>query len=457
MPQNRLILRQTASPFTFPLPDIVKGSVLSWDEVDGNFIFLKGLDIQSASVVGSDIVFNRINGNTFSVDVTSLNTDVFVTGGTYNNLTGDATFVNNTGGTFTVTGFTSGISSGGYVNNIIPSGTTITVPQNQQYIVYGDLDILSGGTLDNLGDVVIINGTLNNSGSYNNSGTTTFVSFPTGDTYVTGFTFNPANYDISLTRNDNVTLTQNLSILASDLTVTGGTYNPANGNGTFTNNTGGTFVVTGFLTGYTDFYTTGATLNSNTIEFNRTDSSNAYSVNLSSILTDVFVTGGTYTSSAATISFINNSGGTFSVTGITDPVIVQGNGSQDTVRKNLGNIASGDFTTVSGGGSNTASGYTATIAGGSSNSSLGCGATVSGGLANTTRGFTTATVFAPNFSVIGGGNSNATTGTTNTIAGGTINNILGSLNSVGSGSSNVINASGSTISGGVGNIALGNC
>ena len=147
MPQNRLILRQTASPFTFPLPDIVKGSVLSWDEVDGNFIFLKGLDIQSASVVGSDIVFNRINGNTFSVDVSSLTggtttTDVFVTGGTYNDLTGDATFVNNTGGTFTVTGFTTGVSSGGYVNNIIPSGTTITVPQNQQYIVYGNLDHL---------------------------------------------------------------------------------------------------------------------------------------------------------------------------------------------------------------------------------------------------------------------------------------------------------------------------
>jgi hypothetical protein len=190
MPQNRLILRQTASPYIFPLTDIVKGSVLSWDEVDGNFIFLKGLNIQSASVSGSDIIFNRIDGNTFSVDissaisgVTSGQTDVFVTGGTYNDITGDATFVNNTGGTFTVTGFTTGGSSGGYVNNIIPSGTTITVPQNQQYIVYGNLDLY--GQLDNLGNVVIINGTLNNGGgTFNNSGTTTFVSFPTGDTSV---------------------------------------------------------------------------------------------------------------------------------------------------------------------------------------------------------------------------------------------------------------------------------
>lgn len=305
MPQNRLILRQTASPYIFPLSDIVKGSVLSWDEVDGNFIFLKGLNIQSAAVSGSDIVFNRIDGNTFSVDISSLTggttgVDVFVTGGTYNNITGDATFTNNTGGTFTVTGFTSGISSGGYVNNIIPSGTTITVPQNQQYVVYGNLDLLSGGTLDNLGDIVIVNGTLNNVGAFNNSGSTTFVSFPTGDTYVTGFTFNPANYDLSLTRNDNITLTQNLSILASDLTVTGGTYNPSTGVGTFTNNTGGTFNVTGFLTGYTDFYTTGATLNGNTVEFDRTDVTNAYSVDLSSLIftgntsgtciNDIFVT-----------------------------------------------------------------------------------------------------------------------------------------------------------------------
>lgn len=34
--------------------------------------------------------------------------DVYVTGGTYNNGTGTATFINNTGGTFNVTGFTTG-------------------------------------------------------------------------------------------------------------------------------------------------------------------------------------------------------------------------------------------------------------------------------------------------------------------------------------------------------------
>ena len=256
MPSNRLILRSTASPYIFPLSDIVKGSVLSWNEVDNNFIFLKGLNIQNGSVNGSDLVLNRINGDTINIDLSAFTggtgTDVFVTGGTYNSSASTITFTNNTGGTFTVTGI---------------SGFTGT------------------------------------------------------DYYTTGFTFNPANYDLTVSLNNGNDLTQNLGILAGDLKVTGGTYNPANGVATFTNNSGGTFQVTGFLTGYTDIYTTGVTLNGNSIEFDRTDTPNAYSVDLSPILsgfsgTDVFVTGGTYSSSASTITFTNNTGGTFTVTGI---------------------------------------------------------------------------------------------------------------------------------------------
>jgi hypothetical protein len=363
MASNRLVLRSTPSPYNFPLSDIVKGSVLSWNEVDNNFIFLKGLNIQSGVVNGTDLVLNRINGTNISIDLSAFTggtgTDTFVTGGTYNSSASTITFTNNTGGTFTVTGVTSGGGSQ-YVNNIIPSGLTITVPQNQQYLVYGDLTL--AGQLDNFGNVVIIDGSLINSGgTFNNSGTTTFVSFTGGtgtdvfvtggtynssastitftnntggtftvtgisggtgtDYYTTGFTFNPANYDLTVSLNNGNNLTQNLGILAGDLKVTGGTYNPANGVATFTNNSGGTFQVTGFLTGYTDTYTISAGLNGNTIEFDRTDTPNAYSVDLSPILsgfsgTDVFVTGGTYSSSASTITFTNNTGGTFTVTGI---------------------------------------------------------------------------------------------------------------------------------------------
>ena len=66
-----------------------------------------------------------------------------------------------------------------------------------------------------------------------------------------------------------------------DVTVTGGTYNPSTGIVTFFNNTGGTFNVSGFVTGFTDSY----------------------------------VSGGTYT--AGTATFTNTTGGTFTVTGFT--------------------------------------------------------------------------------------------------------------------------------------------
>ena len=66
-----------------------------------------------------------------------------------------------------------------------------------------------------------------------------------------------------------------------DVTVTGGTYNPSTGEITFYNNTGGTFNVSGFITGFTDSY----------------------------------VSGGTY--AAGTATFTNTTGGTFTVTGFT--------------------------------------------------------------------------------------------------------------------------------------------
>lgn len=65
--------------------------------------------------------------------------------------------------------------------------------------------------------------------------------------FITGTTFNTANYDLTLHRNDGINFTENLGILASDMTITGGTFNPATGTATFVNNTGGTFNVTGFL------------------------------------------------------------------------------------------------------------------------------------------------------------------------------------------------------------------
>ena len=212
---NQLILRATNSPYG----DVNKGSVLSASELDGNFVSLKGEVIYTAESNTGLVTLKKINGDSFSFAVSA--TDTVITGGTFDQHTGSATFTNNTGGTFTVTGFTTGatITNGGVV--------------------------ITGGTYNpSTGTQTLTNST---------GGTVNITGFfkPSDDVYTSGFTFNETNYDLTIHKNDGTSLTQNLHILAGDMTITGGTYNPSTGTATFVNNSGGTFQISGFMSGYT--------------------------------------------------------------------------------------------------------------------------------------------------------------------------------------------------------------
>jgi len=88
---------------------------------------------------------------------------------------------------------------------------------------------------------------------------------------VTGFSFNINNYDLTLNGDKGLNLTQSLAILSSDMNIVSGSYNPTTGVATFVNNSGGTFNVTGFLTGYTDFYITGGSYSNGTLTLNQTN------------------------------------------------------------------------------------------------------------------------------------------------------------------------------------------
>ena len=107
-------------------------------------------------------------------------------------------------------------------------------------------------------------------------------SLDVNDTFITGMTFNPVNYQIISTRNDGFSTSPiDLSILSADVTITGGTYDIDTGIVTFTNNSGGTFDVSGFTSGMTDSYTTAATLSGSSITFdNNINGSNFYNVDL---------------------------------------------------------------------------------------------------------------------------------------------------------------------------------
>jgi len=90
------------------------------------------LPLSGGTVTGGTIFTNGLTANTISA-TTYLNlpvsTDVFVTGGTYSN--GDATFTNNTGGTFNVNGFYTGdtttISYADLITLINNSGLTVSM------------------------------------------------------------------------------------------------------------------------------------------------------------------------------------------------------------------------------------------------------------------------------------------------------------------------------------------
>jgi hypothetical protein len=118
------------------------------------------------------------------------------------------------------------------------------------------------------------------------------------------------------------------SISQNDVFVTGATYDNAN-TLTFTNNSGGTFDVS-----FNEF--TGITAN--------TISATTYE----NLPLDVFVTGGTFDNNSDTLTFTNNSGGTFNVSGLTDYYVTGGtlSGTTLTLRRNgLPDVLITGFTT----------------------------------------------------------------------------------------------------------------
>jgi hypothetical protein len=223
-----------------------------------------------------ELIFINNTGGTFNINgLFTGNTDVFVTGGTYSN--GITIFTNNTGGTFNVVGYYTGETS--YVNSLTTgtglSGDTTT----------GNITLINTAP----DQVVTITGGTNLSvvGSYPNFGvefTGSTSSFFTGGT-VSGAT----NFTNGLSADT-----------FSATTISGGTLYGDGSN----------------LTGIPDIYITDLAFNLS--NYNLTVTRNdlwSDMVSLSILASDLTVTGGTYDSGTGTGTFTNNTGGTFTVTG----------------------------------------------------------------------------------------------------------------------------------------------
>jgi hypothetical protein len=238
-------------------------------------------------------IFTNNTGGTFSVTgYYTGGTDVYVTGGTYSG--GDIIFTNNTGGTFSVTGLSS---TDTFTTGFTYSSNTLTIKQNQ-----GQPD--KSVTINTMTGLTI-------TGDLSASTITTPL--------LTATTANVTYLDNSYIRdNSGVVSIDNINRQLKDsggsqvkfdwelmkfpTLTTNGFLRTSNGDGSIIVDTSSYLSLSGgTVTGSTNF---SGGLTANTI------SATTYY----NLPTDVYVTGGTYT--GGDITFTNNTGGTFSVTGL---------------------------------------------------------------------------------------------------------------------------------------------
>ena len=165
----------------------------------------------------------------------------------------------------TLTGFTPTLTActALYTNNIVSCSGDTTISMGTGIVTFNSA----------------ISATSVNTLNYFSGGTNLLEIF-SGDTYVTGGTFNKNAETLTLTNNDNVNFT---------------------------------------ITGFTDVFTTGGTLINNTLYFDTTDALSAYTIDLSSlVVTDIFVTGATFNQTTRVLDISRNDNFNISVSGFSD-------------------------------------------------------------------------------------------------------------------------------------------
>ena len=99
------------------------------------------------------------------LELFSMSADTYVTGGTYDNNTGTATFINNRGGTFYVTGFYTGETY--TTSGITTSSSTLDINYTYYGVNYsGDVDLTLPDATGLDGNFLIIKDEGGNSGTY---------------------------------------------------------------------------------------------------------------------------------------------------------------------------------------------------------------------------------------------------------------------------------------------------
>ena len=185
-------------------------------------------------------------------------TNTFVTGFTYDNAN-TFTILQNDGSSFSESfNVVTGLTVNGIISATTISGGTFFGDGSNLTGISTQDTFVTGGTYDNIETITFTN---NTGGTFNVTGITD------NDTFVFSGNADASTSTLSFlnTTGGTFTVTNSAALFAdNDINVTGGTYNPSNGCVTFTTNSGTTFDVCGFLTGFTDTFTTGSTYDNGT-------------------------------------------------------------------------------------------------------------------------------------------------------------------------------------------------
>jgi len=206
--------------------------------------------------------------------------DIYSTGGTVSQYPSPSSNVvsvqidGNSGFTpFNITGLTDT-----FINDFSYSANTFTISQNDGSNFDAIIDtinlesVLSAATFD-IGTTGTISANIFSGGTYYGDGSN-LSGITTANVFVYSGNANVSTSELTFlnTTGGTFTVTNSAALFAdNDINVTGGTYNPTTGCVTFTTNSGTTFDVCGFLTGFTDTYVTGATFSANQVILSRND------------------------------------------------------------------------------------------------------------------------------------------------------------------------------------------
>lgn len=259
----------------------------------------------NANASNSTLSFLNTTGGTFTVTNSAAlfaDNDINVTGGTYNPSNGCVTFTTNSGTTFDVCGFLTGITDTYVTGFTYNNANTLTITRNDGTNISTSIDIVTGLT---------VNGNIEMGNTSTRQIYSTGVSDISSIEYATSGTSIQMRWDgggnssvLSINNTDFATLSSNKTAFGG-LTY-GSDYSPYY--------TDRSLIDLGFFNS-NNRYVTGGTYNNSTalITYSGANGFTPFSVDLSSLdLNDTFVTGATY-NNANTFTYTNNSGGTFDV------------------------------------------------------------------------------------------------------------------------------------------------